>query len=418
MTLEPDTSYIIAVVFFFIATALIVVQCVTIARLRRRARAAEQRFETLQHITPALTAAASAAGEATRATCGRIIERTASLVPAQSLLCLYVEGSRLMLGAREGSGYVGFLREGAAYEGDTIADWVRREGNPAIVGPRPSGLPQHLGVYDFGKDPATGRIGSGPIAGSRDTTWAIAVPLVRPPSATERASVIGVLYADRPRVYPFVEDDVTTLLTIAQLAGDALARALFADRVRREATHDQLTGLLSPTGFRKRLREEVDARRADTRVGAMRDIALFFIDTDHFKIWNDTYGHASGDQLLRRLAAMFSQMASLAHGFAGRNGGDEFCIALLDRTKDASIELARDLCTRVADADFRSLAGRDDLPGVHITVSIGVAHFPKDISPDERQATERLLEAADQRMYEAKHAGRNQVAFSRARVRA
>jgi diguanylate cyclase (GGDEF)-like protein len=415
--LGTNASYAAAAAFFIVAAFLVVVQCVTIARLRRRTRLAEQRFETLQHITPALTAAASASGESTRATCERIVERTAALVSAQSLLCMYVEGSRLVLGAREGTGYVGFLREGEAYEGNTIADWVRREGQPAIVGPRTSGL-QHLGLCDFGAEPASTRIGAGPIAGSRDTTWGVAVPLVRPPSPTDRAAVIGVLYADRPRAEPFTEDDVTTLMTIAQLAGDALARALFADRVRREATHDQLTGLLSPTGFRKRLREEVDARRADTRVGATRDVALFFIDTDYFKVWNDTYGHAAGDQLLRRLAAMFSQTASLAHGFAGRNGGDEFCIALLDRRKDASIAVAKDLCTRIADSDFRSLAGREDPQGVHITVSIGVAHFPMDVASDDRQVTERLLEAADQQMYEAKRAGRNQVAFSRARIQA
>lgn len=415
MSSAAGDSYVAATVFFLIAAGLIIAQCVMIVRLRQRAQRAEQRFEALQHIAPALTGAAA---ESTLATCASILERTSMLVQAQSLLCFYVDGARLMLGARSGSGYVGFLREGEAYDGNTIADWVRREGRPAIVGPRTSSLPAQYGMYDLAAEPASSRIGAGPIAGSRDTVWGIAVPLARPPGGSERADVIGVLYADRQHAQPFTEDDVSTLLTVAQLAGDALARALFADRVRREAIRDPLTGLLTPAGFRKRLREEFDARRADTRVGAMRDVALFFIDTDHFKVWNDTYGHASGDKLLRRLADMFAQIAQQAHGFAGRNGGDEFCIALLDRTKDASIELASDLCKRVAAADFRSLAGRDDLPGVHITVSIGVAHFPMDVAPDERQPTDRLLEGADQRMYEAKHAGRNQVAFSRARLHA
>jgi diguanylate cyclase len=115
---------------------------------------------------------------------------------------------------------------------------------------------------------------------------------------------------------------------------------------------------------------------------------------------------------------MFGQTAEQAHGFAGRNGGDEFCIALLDRSKDGSIELARDLCARVAASDFASLVPNATAPGVHITVSIGVAHFPVDIASGEKHPTEQLLEAADQRMYEAKHAGRNQVAFSRARLHA
>jgi len=320
-----------------------------------------------------------------------------------------------MLGAKSASGYAGFLREGEVYDGATVADWARREGHPAIVGPSPAGLPRELGVYDLS---AHARLNAGPVAGSRDAVWGLAIPLLRPPAGGERPSAIGVLYADRPHTQPFSEDDVTTLLTIAQLAGDALARALFADRVRRELARDPLTGLLTPAGFRKRLRDEVDARRNEARGQASRDVALFFIDTDRFKEWNDTFGHQSGDELLRRLAALFAQIAQAADGFAGRNGGDEFCIALLDRSKDASIELARDLCTRIAREDFRELTQRTDALGVRITVSIGVAHYPMDVAPDERQPTERLLEAADRRMYEAKHAGRNQVAYSRARLRA
>lgn len=415
MTLDAHGSQLVAAIFFLIAAVLVVVQGVLIAGLRRRALRAERRFEMLQHIAPSLTGAAA---DSTLATCARILERTATLVHAQSLLCFYVDGSHAVLGAKSGSGYVGFLREGETYDGDTIADWVRREGRPAIVGPAPSGLPPDLGFFDLAQEPANSRLNAGPVAGSRDTVWSVAVPLLRPPSGPERAAVIGVLYADRPRAEPFAEDDVTTLLTIANLAGDALARAIFADRVKRDAARDQLTGLLSPAGFRRRLREEVDARRNDTRVGASRDVALFFIDTDHFKDWNDRFGHAAGDHLLRSLAAMFSQIAEQAHGFAGRNGGDEFCVALLDRSKDASIALAGELCTRVATADFVSLVPNAPAPGMHITVSIGVAHFPMDISSDEKHPTEQLLEAADQRMYEAKHAGRNQVAFSRARLRA
>jgi len=413
VTLDAHGSQVVTALLVLIAAVLVVVQGVIIAGLRRRALRAERRFETLQHIAPSLTGAAA---DSTVATCGRILERTAALVHAQSLLCFYVDGAHAVLGARSGSGYVGFLREGEIYDGDTIADWVRREGRPAVVGPATSGLPPELGVFDLACEPASSRISAGPIAGSRDTVWSIAVPLIRPPSGVERASVIGVVYADRPRAQPFAEDDVTTLLTIANLAGDALARAIFADRVKRDATRDQLTGLLSPAGFRQRLREAVDARRYETRVGANRDVGLLFLDTDNFKDWNDKFGHAAGDQLLRRLATMFAQTAEQAHGFAGRNGGDEFCIALLDRSKDASIELARNLCAQVAAADLASLVPNAAAPGVHITVSIGVAHFPMDISPDERQPTDRLLEAADKQMYEAKHAGRNQVAYSRARL--
>ena len=401
-----------AAAFALIAAAIAIVQVFIILALRRRVARAERRFDTLQHIAPALTGAVA---ESTSTTCVRILERTAALVDAQSLLCFYVDDSHLVLGAKAGAGYVAFLRTGETYDGETIADWVGREGKPAIVGPQPALLPPDLAVYDLARESAS-RISAGPVAGSRDAVWGVAVPLLRPAAGAERPAVIGVLYADRPRAQPFDADSVSTLLTVAQLAGDALARAVFADRVRRESLHDALTGLLSPAGFRKRLREEIDARRNDTRLGSTRDVALFFIDTDHFKDWNDKFGHAAGDQLLRRLAAMFARIAEQAHGFAGRNGGDEFCIALLDRNKDAAIELARELCHRVASEDLRALVARADTAGVHISVSIGVAHYPMDVAPDERLPTERLLEAADGQMYEAKNAGRNQVSFSRARV--
>jgi diguanylate cyclase (GGDEF)-like protein len=388
----------------------VVVQSLAILRLRRRALRAERRFEALQQIAPTLT---TAAAESTAACCARIIDRIAALVNVQSLLCFYVDGPHMLLGAKSATGYATFLREGEAYDGETIADWVRKEGRPAMIGPLACGLPRELGVYDLAGQ--TG-LSAGPVAGSRDVAWGLAVPLLHPTAGGERMSVIGVVYADRPRAQPFSEDDVTTLLTISQLAGDALARALFADRVKRELVRDPLTGLMTPSAFRKRLRDEVDARRNESNEQVSRDVALCFIDTDRFKEWNDSFGHASGDQLLRHLAGTFAQMAEQAHGFAGRNGGDEFCIALLDRSKDASIAIARELCTRVATADFAALAaGR---LGVQITVSVGVAHFPTDVSKDDRQPTERLLEAADQQMYEAKRAGRDQVAFARARLRA
>jgi len=315
LTLDAQNSYIVGAVFFLAAAVLFLVQSIVRLGPRRCALRAERRFETLQHIAPSLTGAVA---DSTSATCARIVERTSALVHAQCLLCFYVEDSHSVLGAKSGSGYAGFLREGETYDGDTIADWVRREGRPAIVGPKPSSLPADLGVFDLAREPANSRISAGPIAGSRDTVWSVAVPLMRPPSGVERASVIGVIYADRARAQAFDEDDITTLLTIAHLAGDALARALFADRVKRDATRDQLTGLLSPAGFRRRLRDEVDARRNDTRIGANREVSLFFIDTDHFKAWNDTHGHPSGDELLRRLASMFAQTASLAHGFAAK----------------------------------------------------------------------------------------------------
>lgn len=362
--------------------------------LSDRARRAERRFDLLQQLAPSLTAAAT---ESTSATCGRVLERLSALAPSQTLLCFVVNDGRLVLGARAGTGYASFLREGAAYEGDSIVDWVRSHAVATIVGPAETNLPIDIDVVDLSRHPEAKDVG--PAAGSRDRVWALAVPLIRGRGRGLSPEVLGVVYVERALTAPFSPDDLRTILTVVHLAGDALERAIFADTMRRDAEVDGLTGLLTPAAFRKRLRDEIAARR---------DVALFFIDSDRFKVFNDTYGHAAGDRLLRRLASIYGNLASASGGFAGRNGGDEFCMALTDRSKDAAVEMAEYVRAAV---DGEPLGD-----GVKVTVSIGVAHFPFDVSKDEAQAADRLLEVADAQMYEAKRAGRNRVEFLRMRA--
>jgi len=389
-----------------VAIAAFAWQCVTIGRLRRRAETAVRHFNMLQNLAPALTAASS---ESTFAACARILDRFASLVGAQTLLCFYEADDRLMLGAKSGAGYVGFLREGEPYAGGAIVEWARDRAAAAIVGPAASALPADLGISDMSRDPGT----AGPVAGSRDRVWALALPLTRTRDYGLRPEVIGVLYAERNKAEPFSPGELSTALTVARLASDALSRAVFADRMRRESERDPLTQLLTPSKFRMRLRSEIEARRHPAG-RASRDVGLLFIDTDNFKLWNDTHGHAAGDKLLRALADAFDDIAARGGGFAGRNGGDEFCVALLDRTKDASITLAEHLRNRIESLDFAKLFGIDALAPIKITVSVGVAHFPVDVAPSEPQPADRLFEAADANMYAAKRAGRNRVEWRRA----
>ena len=367
-------------------------------RAARDARAASLRFELLQSIAPALTAASL---ESASSTCKRILERLDALVPSATRLCFVARDGRLELGASAGTGYAGFLRTGSSYAGNTIVDWTFERGVAAIVGPRSAEVPADVKIADLTRDDP----GVGPAAGSRDRVWAAAVPLALDHGVRSRPDVVGVLYVERPRGLPFAPDDLRTLVTVARLAADALSRALFADAVRRDSSIDGLTGLLTPGAFRDRLRREV---------ASGRDVALFFIDTDRFKLLNDTHGHAAGDRLLRALAAKFAAIAATGSGFAGRNGGDEFCIALPDRTKDMAVEIAEHVRAAIEAEDLGRNALGDGRPNVRITVSIGVAHVPVDVTRGDRQPAERLLEIADEQMYEAKRAGRNRVAFARA----
>jgi diguanylate cyclase (GGDEF)-like protein len=407
---------IIAWVGWIVAALLAVIGVVVWLRLTRRLRAldqrakqAEQRFYLLETVAPELTDVAT---ESTAATCTRILDRLNRLVPADVQLCFFNEDGRLVLGAKSGTGYAGYLRDGEAYEGATIVHWVRDHACAAIVGPEPSYIPK---VVDLNRDPEASKSGVGPVAGSRDRVWALAVPLTRDRGSGRQLEIVGVLYVERAKDQPLTEADVLTVETVGRLASDAVQRARFADSLRHASNTDPLTRLLTPAAFRQRLRDEVDGRRFADKF-ASRDLALYFIDTDNFKLWNDSFGHAAGDKLLRALADIFSETATTHHGFAGRNGGDEFCIALLDRRKEEAIKLAEGLRARVELTNFATHLGIAAADGARVTLSIGVSHYPNDVVADSPQAAGRLLEAADARMYEAKRGGRNQVAFNLGRA--
>jgi diguanylate cyclase (GGDEF)-like protein len=401
----PHLGWYMAGGFALTATALYFRMKHHIDALAQRAERSERRFDLLQHVVPRLT---DVSAESTAATCARILDRLNALVRADVLLCFFNDDGRLVLGAKSGASYAGYLREGEAYEGVTLVHWVRDHARAAIVGPAPVTLAD---VIDLSSDPENMKLGIGPVAGSRDRVWALAVPLTRDRGFGRQLEVVGVVYAERAKSEPFTEDDVATAVTVGTLASDALQRARFADGMRRTSNMDPLTKLMTPTAFRQRLRDEVDGRRfADPF--ASRDLALFFIDTDNFKIWNDTFGHAAGDKLLRALADIFGETASAYHGFAGRNGGDEFCIALLDRRKEDAVKVADTMRVRVEETNFARQLGIGAADGTRVTLSIGVAHYPNDVAVDEPQAAGKLLEAADARMYEAKRGGRNRIAFN------
>lgn len=378
-------------------------------RLKAQARSAERRLDVLAHIAPAFTEASQ---QSTPLTCQRIVDQFSALVECDVVLCFVNVNGRLQLAAKSDVGYAGFLRLGHTLEEDSIVTWAQDCATAAVIGPEAASFRKDLPVLDVSQEADGPRLAR-PLVGSRDRVWALCIPLTQHRGHGLRPASVGAVYAERAKDAPFKSDDLRLALLIGRLASDALQRALFADSVRRESEIDPLTQLLTATAFRKRLREEVERRRF-AEPGASKDVALFFIDTDVFKQWNDTFGHIAGDKLLRLLAEMFSQTAATG-GFAGRNGGDEFCIALLERTKDDAIAVAQSLRARVEATDFMSAAGIV-APRVSMTISVGVAHFPVDVPPSAKAPADELLEAADARMYDAKRAGRNRVEYSLTRA--
>jgi len=166
-------------------------------------------------------------------------------------------------------------------------------------------------------------------------------------------------------------------------------------RLAELATTDQLTSLANKAHWLTRLEFEVlRAKRGGHR------LCLLMLDVDHFKHYNDTHGHLAGDRLLSQLAALLRQELR-ATDIAGRFGGEEFGMVLMDTRLRSAANVANKIRKAVELADF---AGQDRQPGGNLTVSIGAAEL--NLKTDDK---EDLIEKADQALYRAKEQGRNQV---------
>jgi len=173
------------------------------------------------------------------------------------------------------------------------------------------------------------------------------------------------------------------------LAREIRRRAQAEDKLEELATTDALTGLRN----RRKFDEVIDSewRRA---LRHNTPLSLLMIDADHFKSYNDTYGHQAGDQVLVGIAICISDSVHRAGDCAARYGGEEFAV-LLPATAGADAMM-------VAETIRRKVQGWSDEP-VMSTVSIGIA----SITPTEAVDWPQFVHAADKALYAAKDAGRN-----------
>lgn len=168
------------------------------------------------------------------------------------------------------------------------------------------------------------------------------------------------------------------------------------DRLTVMASVDMLSGLANRRGFQSRLDFEwMKAQQYDC------ELSLLMIDVDHFKLYNDTYGHPEGDACLTRLGETLSAIASETFGFAGRYGGEEFCLLLPNTDAQRAGEIGEMVRAAVRDLAMPHRTSSHE----SVTVSVGVACTRPD---DTKQASE-LIEAADAALYAAKSRGRNTV---------
>jgi diguanylate cyclase (GGDEF)-like protein len=125
------------------------------------------------------------------------------------------------------------------------------------------------------------------------------------------------------------------------------------------------------------------------------------IDVDHFKLFNDTYGHLEGDKCLRQVGEALAAIAGEVSGFAARYGGEEFCLLLPKTNGIAAMDIGERVRAAVEDLHIpHSMSAFQ-----YITVSAGMAA----VAPGQASSVQDLIEAADAALYAAKHRGRNTV---------
>ena len=213
-----------------------------------------------------------------------------------------------------------------------------------------------------------------------------------------RNELIGeIVLANRWGNEAFTDKDEDLLLTLGFHAAFALEKARLHQDVTKLATIDGLTGLNNHRTFQERLEVEIDRAK---RFG--KELSLLLLDIDYFKRLNDTYGHRTGDEVLKRVACRLTEsMRNI--DFTARYGGEEFVVILPETPLEGALFSAERLRKAMMHHIFKT--GTDE---ISLTVSIGVATYPGDASQRED-----LIERADKALYAAKHAGRNKACSSR-----
>ena len=187
--------------------------------------------------------------------------------------------------------------------------------------------------------------------------------------------------------------------TLKFLSAENVERTYY-DHLHEVSAQDSLTGLPNRRYFDDFLTREI-ARYHPTDGG----LALLVLDVDHFKQVNDNLGHLAGDHILRELAKVMSRGLRRSD-FLARYGGEEFALVLPGTPRDNAAVIASKLRTKVEKHEFRYNGER-----VRVTISVGVAMWTMQMASHEE-----FIKLADEQMYRAKHAGRNQVALDQASV--
>ncbi|MFP4502257.1 MAG: diguanylate cyclase [Candidatus Hydrogenedentota bacterium] len=210
------------------------------------------------------------------------------------------------------------------------------------------------------------------------------------PLLAEYTAVGVLLLEDQAHGEPFQQADAPFFYQL----GLQIALAINNAKLYAMAVTDGLTGLYVRRYFDLRMQEEFDQA-----LRYARGFSLLMFDIDHFKKFNDTHGHQTGDAVLRQFAALLRENTRRAD-ICCRYGGEEMSVILPETPCDDAAALAEKLRSLIAQHTF---IGAEE-QGLHVTASIGVAAYTQG-----QKQFEAMVQAADAALYRAKEAGRNRV---------
>ncbi len=308
-----------------------------------------------------------------------ILSKSADLLAAErgSLMLLDRETDALLLEVRKGV-IEGLAEKLRIPKGEGIAGQVATRGEPLLV-------------QDLELDPRVLQKNRG----HYKTRSFLSVPL----KIGDRT--IGVLnLSDKVSGEVFTEDDLQLIQSFASHAVVVLERNVLygqTEELKRLSITDPLTGLLNRRYFQERLEEEIARSR---RHG--RSLSLMMLDIDGFKTYNDTFGHPSGDRLLKLVSeAIMRTVRSM--DIVARYGGDEFLVLLPETEPARAAQIAERIRGDVADVALEP--GSTPARGiVAVTVSIGIAGYPRNGA-----TLEEIISQVDRALYQAKSRGKNRT---------
>lgn len=190
------------------------------------------------------------------------------------------------------------------------------------------------------------------------------------------------------RLIHYGEYDLSVLVTCEDIS----ETRLLSEQLEHQAKHDYLTGLINRTEFERRLRRIINSESAG------EEHALCYLDLDQFKVINDTCGHIAGDELIRQISDMLSNIVRKRDTLA-RLGGDEFAILMEHCTLTQATRVAKDLLKAVE--SFRFL-----WEGKRFSLGVSIGVVPIDVG---QGSVNDILSVADAACYAAKDAGRNRM---------